>query len=69
MRQATAKATRLRIRSGGTCHRQLAKEKTLFELKDAAQIRDFVRQIGIVEAESGFECMCCGEPTFEFLPR
>jgi hypothetical protein len=65
-RQAVAGATRLRVRSGGTCHRDLSREKTLWELADAAKIRELAALIHIDEAQSGFECMCCGEPSFEF---
>jgi hypothetical protein len=65
-RQAVQQATRLRIRSGGTCHRDRAAEKTLFELPDAVAIRDFANLIQIDEEGSGFHCLCCGDPSFEF---
>jgi hypothetical protein len=65
-RQAVAGATRLRVRSGGTCHRDLSQEKTLWELSDAAKIRELAALIAIDEKQSGFHCMCCGDPSFEF---
>jgi hypothetical protein len=58
--------TRLRVRSGGTCHRTQENEKTLSEVTDADQIADFVNGIEINDSESGFQCMCCGNPSFEF---
>jgi hypothetical protein len=66
LQQVVASANRVRIRSGGTCHRNPDQEKTQFELNDAAAAQEFARRIEINEAESGFECQCCGEPTFEF---
>jgi hypothetical protein len=65
-RRAVGSCDRLRIRSGGTCHRDEAAEKTLAEVTKKSEIRAFVDGIGIDEAESGGGCMCCGEPTFEF---
>src|SRR5204862_5369998 len=38
LREVLKTATRLRIRSGGTCHRNVEAEKTLFEAKDAGEI-------------------------------
>src|SRR5205085_7135372 len=58
---ALADATRLRIRSGGTCHRDEARERTLFETKDSGEIKQFIAAIEIEEVRSGFHCMCCGE--------
>jgi hypothetical protein len=58
--------TRLRVRSGGTCHRELEAEKTLLDLRDAAQIAQCVQGICIDSDESGFACGCCGDPTLEF---
>jgi len=66
LKGALADATRLRVRSGGTCHRDIKNEKTLYETKDKATIKEMVDGIAIDEAESGFHCMCCGEPSLEF---
>jgi hypothetical protein len=63
---ALAGATRLRVRTGGTCHRDRARERTLFEVKDAAQVRALLGLVKINERTSGPHCMCCGEPSFEF---
>ncbi|MEE9367275.1 MAG: hypothetical protein V3V05_00270 [Pontiella sp.] len=57
---------KLRIRSGGTCHQQVEKQKTLLETDDVESINTLIRHIQINDAESGFHCMCCGTPTFEF---
>jgi len=65
-RQAAAATTRIRARSGGTCHRLLDLEKTLFEVTQPEKIREVLRRLEIDETQSGFHCMCCGEPSFEF---
>jgi len=64
--QAVKNVTRIRVRSGGTCHRDPAREKTLFEIKTAEEIKEFVANVRVDESRSGFHCMCCGEPTIEF---
>jgi len=66
LKDALADATRLRVRSGGTCHRDIENEKTLYETEDKAVIEQAIAGIAIDEAESGFHCMCCGEPSLEF---
>jgi hypothetical protein len=66
-RQSIEGVTRIRVRSGGTCHRDIEQEKTHFEVKRPAEIRRFVDAIAIDEARSGFHCMCCGDPSFEFF--
>jgi hypothetical protein len=58
--------TRIRVRSGGTCHVNLAEVKTLFEVKEEAKVRAVIEGIRLDEKGSGFHCMCCGEPTIEF---
>ena len=57
---------RLRVRTGGTCHRDIEGEKTLFEVADAAEIQRLVESWKVEDKESGFHCMCCGEPSLEF---
>ncbi|MCW1887769.1 hypothetical protein OKA04_23730 [Luteolibacter flavescens] len=57
---------RLRVRTGGTCHRNIEKEETLFEVVDAAEIQRLVGSWKVEDQESGFHCMCCGEPSLEF---
>jgi len=59
-------ATRLRVRSGGTCHRQPDEEKALLDLRDQKQIAEVVQGIQMNPNASGFHCMCCGNPTLEF---
>jgi hypothetical protein len=66
LRKAVQGTTRLRIRSGGTCHRALEQEKTLAEVTDAGEINRFIHGIVINGWRSGGTCMCCGDPTFEF---
>jgi len=64
LRRAVAGADRLRVRTGGTCHRDISSEYTLCELAGAGRVSDFVKHLKF----SGFGggCKCCGEPTFEF---
>lgn len=65
LQKAASGATRLRVRSGGVCHRDPKQEKTLFDSNKPKEIEEFVQGIKINESESGFHCMCCGEPTIE----
>lgn len=57
---------RLRVRTGGTCHRDVESEQTLFEIADVAEIRREVESWRVNDEKSGFHCMCCGEPSLEF---
>jgi hypothetical protein len=66
LQKAVQGSTRLRIRSGGTCHRRIEREKTLAEITDAGEINRFIHGIVINGRRSGGACMCCGDPTFEF---
>lgn len=66
LRSTLAGVDLLRIRSGGTCHRDPSREKTLLELVDTAAIEEIVSRIEMDESDSGFHCMCCGSPSFEF---
>jgi hypothetical protein len=66
LRTAVAEATRLRVRSGGTCHRDPDEEETLVEVGEAEEIGRFLTLIDIDENGSGGGCLCCGNPTFEF---
>ncbi|MCH6255900.1 hypothetical protein MLD52_05030 [Puniceicoccaceae bacterium K14] len=58
--------TSIRVRSGGTCHRILDKEKTLLEVTKSEQISNFLDNLKISNSNNGFHCMCCGSPSFEF---
>lgn len=63
-RELTA-VTRLRVRTGGTCHHD-GSEKTLIELADRAELTRVIDSIRISDSESGFHCLCCGHPSLEF---
>jgi hypothetical protein len=65
LRDTLAGADRLRARTGGTCHRRPALERTIFEVRGEAAVRGFLAQIAIEEGRSGFHCMCCGSESFE----
>ena len=59
--------TRLRVRSGGLCHRNAEEEQTVLEQTAPDAISELVASIRIDEHLSrGGECACCGGPTFEF---
>lgn len=68
LRDALQDVEGIRVRGGGTCHRW-EPEPTLCETRDAAAIEALVSSIEVDEARSGFHCMCCGDPTFEFLRK
>jgi hypothetical protein len=57
--------SRVRVRTGGTCHVDVTQETTLFETSDVNEVRAFLDGIQINDERSGFHCMCCGNPTFE----
>lgn len=54
---AVKPATRLEVRSN---------RKTLFETKKTEEFKQFLTGIEINEEQSGFHCMCNGDPSFEF---
>lgn len=62
---ATAGATSVRVRTGGTCHRNMEDEAVLFELTGAAEVRALLDRIAIDEPSSGEHCLCCGDPSIE----
>lgn len=66
LRRSLKGITRIRVRSGGTCHRDKAAERTLFEETNPGKIEMFTKRFAINEGGSGFHCMCCGSPSFEF---
>jgi hypothetical protein len=66
LREALATCDRIRVRSGGTCCREERAEETLFEVRDAEEIRGVISGITIHNVPSSWSCMCCGYPTFEF---
>lgn len=67
LRKALEGADHLRVRSGGTCHRRIKEERTLFEVNGAEAVSKVINHIAIAEEHSGGHCMCCGEPSFEFM--
>ncbi|MCK6460987.1 MAG: hypothetical protein L6Q95_13975, partial [Planctomycetes bacterium] len=66
LREALATCDRIRVRSGGTCCREERAEETLFEVREAEEIREVVQGITIHNVPSSWSCACCGYPTFEF---
>jgi hypothetical protein len=66
LRRGVGGATRVRVRSGGTCHRRPREERTLFEVTEAGEIDALLDGIQIDEERSDYRCGCCGWPTAEF---
>jgi len=66
LQRALAKTTRVRVRTGGTCHRDERREKTLFEITKPEELKQLIAGIGLDDEHNGFHCMCCGEPSLEF---
>lgn len=66
LKQALSDCNRISVRSGGTCHRSKKEEKILFAVTQKSDIKQLIESIKIDEARSGFQCMCCGNPTIEF---
>ena len=66
LQTALAGSDRLRVRSSGTCHRDVSSETTLYETKDAKLISGLVGLIAVDVPKSQGACMCCGSPTLEF---
>ncbi len=66
-RHQLRKTDRVRVRSGGACHRQKRSEKTLLELSDATEIQGLLAATVLDVGERGSICMCCGGPTMEFF--
>ena len=58
-------ADRIRVRTGGTCHRMPDAELTVFEETDPARIREVVAAIRLMPGPQS-RCMCCGYPSIEF---
>ncbi|MEM9461014.1 MAG: hypothetical protein AAGF11_43015 [Myxococcota bacterium] len=58
-------ADRIRVRTGGLCHRRREDERILFEVTDAAAVERARPLFRVAEDELLGTCMCCGEPTIE----
>jgi len=68
LHQAIEGATRLRVRSGGTCHRQPNEEKILLDVRDAKEVVELIRQIRIDANQSGFQLHVLRESDIGVLP-
>jgi hypothetical protein len=64
-RAATTNVDRIRVRSGGICHRQLDHERTLIETADPAQVRRILANTRVVAPIQPLSCRCCGDVTIE----
>ncbi len=54
------------VRTGGNCHRNLERERTLLKTKDAMAIKELEEQISLEFSVFGTPCSCCGDLTFDF---
>lgn len=66
LRTAAGHADRVRIRTGGICHRREAEEQTLFESTNPTEVSALVAMIDVTRPLLPMSCKCCGGPTFEF---
>lgn len=66
LKATVAHADRVRIRTGGVCHRREAEERTLFESTNAAEVSALIAMIDVTRPLVPMGCLCCGGPTFEF---
>jgi hypothetical protein len=65
--EVVAGADRIRVRTGGTCHRDRNPERTLFEETEPAKIESAIRTIRIDTMRSSSQrCRCCGDLSPEF---
>lgn len=66
LRAALEGCDRLRLRTGGTCHRNPLEEKILLEVSGKDEVAAIAAPIAIDETSGGGGCLCCGDPTLEF---
>lgn len=66
LRSSLIGAEEMRVRTGGTCHRQPTQEVELYRTSDRAEIDSLLNLIEIDDASSETTCACCGKPTIEF---
>ncbi len=59
-------ADRVRVRSGGTCHRVPPEEVTLAEISGSAELLELFKLLAVNEQAGFFSCSCCGNPSLEF---
>ena len=65
-----AKATRLRLRTGGnTCCGPKTNETTIASITDPEALLDFARRIQFSADQIGDACFCCGGPTLEWYKK
>lgn len=65
VRSKITESTRLVVRSGGNCCRDLERERVLFETEDVDAINRFAQQVSLAWSLSRGHCMCCGDVTFD----
>jgi hypothetical protein len=56
---------RIRVRSGGTCHRNQDAERTLAEVAGTKEVTALLDLVQFDDSKEMGCCMCCGSPTFE----
>lgn len=56
----------VRVRSGGTCHRNESEEKVLATIAAPSEVAEILAAFDFEEGPVS-SCMCCGEPTIELV--
>jgi hypothetical protein len=65
-RQVVKNVTCIHVRSGATYHGSCNREKTLFMVRDAKEIKAFVANVRVREPRQVVTHPCLGDPTIEF---
>lgn len=66
LRSVVDRADRVRIRTGGVCHRRETEEETLWDSTNLTEIHALIAMIDVNRPWMAMSCKCCGGPTFEF---
>lgn len=65
LRRRIVGASRLVVRTGGTCHRRPEREVVLFDTADRGELAAFAELWSLGASVPGVSCACCGDMTFE----
>ncbi len=66
LHRALKKVTRIRVRTGSARYSRSNRDGTLFEVKDAKEIKAFLANIRVNEPSGRGDHLCSGRPTIEF---
>ncbi|MDD2710316.1 MAG: hypothetical protein PHV34_20220 [Verrucomicrobiae bacterium] len=68
LREQIEHSSRLTVRTGGNCHRDSKREKTLFQTDDPKEILSLTKCLAF-GLSAGEQCMCCGDMTFDLFDK